>query len=578
MVRIMNRRILKRRHLIQLLLALLLVVAFNVLGSFRFFRLDLTSEKRFTLAKETRQILHGLDDIVYIRVYLDGDLPSEFIRFRQSIKENLEEFRAYGGKNIEYEFINPYADEDQKARNQLMKELVDKGLRPTDVRVKDKEGGYTTKLIFPGAIVSYKGIDFPLNLLKNNPGLPYQENLNNSMEALEYEFIRAIKSLTTKKIEKIGFIRGQGELGFLQTYDIGKELSLFFDVKWLTIDGDLDKLMSYKALVIAQPLKPFSGKDKFVLDQYIMRGGRVLFFLDPVQANADSLVSGRTFTSFLDLNIYDLLFKYGFRIDYNLVKDLQCNYVKVETATEGQNPRPAILPWVYYPLLSPPQDNFLTRGLNYIESEFTSSIDTTPAPLPGVKRTVLLSTSDTSALVENPVYISMDEITQPINRSEYNRSHLPVAILAEGTFPSFYKNYGVPDGVKPKDVKIIDQSKPTMIFVAGDGDMIRNEVRVTATDTIPMPLGYDRDTRQTFGNKDFIMNVINYMTDDMGLIRLRARNFKLRLLDRSIIRLKKEQVKWELINTLLPVIIILLGGFAFSLHRKKKYGDSKSTP
>ena len=573
----MNRRVLKRRHLIQLLLGLLLVVAVNVLGSFRFFRVDLTSEKRFTLAKESRLVLRSLDDIVYIRVYLDGDLPSDLIRFRQSIKENLDEFRAYAGKNIEYQFINPYSEEDQKVRNKMMQELAGKGLKPTDVRIKDKEGGYTTKLIFPGAIISYKGIDFPVNLLKNNPGLPYQVNLNNSMEALEYEFIRAIKSLTANKIEKIGFVRGQGELGFLQTYDIGKELSLFFDVKWVNIDGDLDKMLQYKALVVAQPLKPFSEKDKFVLDQYIMRGGRVLFFLDPVQSNADSLISGRTFTSFLDVNLYDLLFKYGFRIDYNLIKDIQCNYVKVESAMEGQSPKPVILPWVYYPLLSPPNHNFLTRGLNYIETEFTSAIDTTPAPIPGVKRTVLLSSSDTSALVENPVYISMDEITHPIDRRQYTRSHLPVAILAEGSFPSFYKNYGVPEGVKPAGTEIIDRSKQTMVFVAGDGDMIRNEVRISATDTIPQPLGYDRDTRQTFGNKDFIMNVINYMTDDLGLIKLRARDFKLRLLDRSRIRLSKERLKWELINTLLPVALILLGGLLFNIHRRRKYSSSKQS-
>ncbi len=577
MAGIMNRKILKRRHLLQLLLIILLVGAVNMLGSFRFFRLDLTSEKKFTLAPESRQILRGLQDIVFIRVYLNGDLPSDLIRFRQSIKENLGEFKAYAGKNLEYEFINPYDESDAKIRNQLMQELTQKGLKPTDIRLKDKEGGITTRLIFPGAIISYKGIDFPVNLLKNNPGLPYQVNLNNSIEALEYEFIRAIKSISADSIEKIGFIRGQGELGFLQTYDIGKELSLFFDVKWLTINGDLDNVLKYKALVLAQPLKRFAERDKFVLDQYIMRGGRVLFFLDPVQSNADSLISGRTFTSFLDLNLYDMLFRYGFRIDYNLIKDVQCNYVKVETSMEGQSPRQAVLPWVYYPLLSPPQDNFLTRGLNYVNTEFVSAIDTTPAPMPGVKRTVLLTSSDTSALVENPVYISLDEITQPINRRQFNRSHLPVAIMAEGSFPSFYANYGVPAGVKPAGVEIIPMSKKAMIFVAGDGDMIRNDVSVTAADTVPLPLGYDRDTRQTFGNKDFIMNVINDMTDDMGLIRLRARNFKLRLLDRTRIRLKKEQIKWQLINTLLPVGIIVLGGLGFNYYRRRKYTSTAKT-
>ncbi len=571
----MNRKGLKRRYLSQLLVVLLLVVLVNVLGSFRFFRIDLTSEKRFSLAPETQQILRNLDDVVYVRVYLGGDLPSDLIRFRQSIKETLDEFRAYAGKNLEYEFINPYEEENQKIRNREMQNLAGKGLKPTDIRLRDKEGGYTTRIIFPGAIITYEGIDFPVNLLKNNPGLPYQINLNNSIESLEYEFIRAIKSLTAKKIEKVGFIRGHGELGFLQTYDIGKELSLFFDVKWTRIDGNLDKLMQYKALIIAQPLKPFPERDKFALDQYIMRGGRVLFFLDPVRSNADSLVSGRTFTSFLDLNLYDLLFKYGFRIDYNLIKDLQCSYVKVESSLEGQNPQPVILPWVYYPLLSPPQNNFLTRGLNYIKTEFVSAIDTTPAPIPGVKRTVLLSSSDSSELVENPVYISMNEITSPIRRGQYNRSHLPVAILSEGSFPSFYKNYGIPKGVTPSGVRIVDKSKKAMIFVTGDGDMIRNDVRITPSDTIPQPLGYDRDTRQTYGNKEFIMNVINYMTDDMGLIRLRARDFKLRLLDRARIRAQRERVKWELINTLLPVLVILLGGLTFNIFRKKKYGRSK---
>jgi ABC-2 type transport system permease protein len=569
----MDRKALKRNHILQLLLAVFLVFAINYLGDIKFFRLDLTSEKKFTLAKSTREILKNLDDIVLVRVYLDGELPGDMIQFRQSIDELLNEFGAYGGNKLEVEFVNLYDEADAKVRDQAMQNLVQKGLKPTDVHLRDDQGAVTNKLVFPGALISYKGLEFPVNLLKNNPALSYQVNLNNSAESLEYEFIRALAALTSPHIDKIAFIRGHGELDFYQTYDIGKELSLFFDVKWERIDGHLDTLMNYKAIIVAQPLRSFSAADKFVIDQYIMRGGKALFFLDPVQTNEDSLSTGRTFTSFLDLNIYDLLFKYGFRIDYNLIKDLQCNYIKVETSVAGQDPGISVLPWWYFPVISAPDNHFLTKGLNYIKGEFVSAIDTTTNENPDLKRTVLLSSSDSSALITNPVYISMDEVVRPPDRRAFNKSHIPIAVLAEGKFPSFYKNYGVPDGVFPKDIQVLGESLPTSIFVAGDGDMIRNEVNVRNNSPEPYPLGYDQDTRQTYGNKEFIMNVINYMTDDRSLISLRSREFKLRLLDRNKIKTKSGKIKWKTINVLLPVLLVLAFASIFSFIRRKKYGN-----
>ncbi|MCB8999578.1 MAG: gliding motility-associated ABC transporter substrate-binding protein GldG [Bacteroidales bacterium] len=570
----MNRKNLRNKHFLQLLVTVALLLMINFLAGTSFFRLDMSSEKRFTLNQNTRALLKNLDDVIYVRVFLDGDLPSDLVRFRQSIKEMLLEFRAYGGKNIQFEFVNLYSEQDTKVRNQMMQNLASRGLRVTDVRIKDSEGGYSTKIIFPGAIVSYKGVDFPVNLLKNNPGLSYQVNLNNSVQSLEYEFIRAIKSLTAKKVEKIAFIEGQDELDFYQVNDISSELSLFFQVDRGFINGNLTNLLEYKAIIIAQPLKKFNSRDKFVIDQYIMRGGKVLFFLDPVQTHADSLVSGRTFTEYNDVNLYDLLFKYGTRISYNLIKDLQCNYVRIESSVNGQNPTPSFMPWWYYPIMTASPDNPLTRGLNYIKGEFVSAIDTTSAPIPGLKRTVLLASSDTSALIENPSFISMDEVTRAPNRRIFNKSRLPVAILSEGEFESFYANYGVPEGVTPQNTEIIKKSKPTMIFVAGDGDLIRNDVRVTANGTIPMVLGYDKDTRQTFGNKEFIMNVINYMTDDQGLIALRSREFKLRLLDKTRIRTSKMQLKWKMINTVLPVVVIVLFGVLFNFFRKRKFSKA----
>ena len=560
----------------ELILGLALLLVINFFAGIRFFRIDLTSEKRYSLAPVTKELLRDLDKPVLIKVYLDGELPADMLQFRKSIREILDEFRAYAGKNLEYTFVNVYDEPDVSIRNRIMQDLAGKGLRITDIRLRDKEGGVSTKLIFPGAILNYRGVDFPVNLLKNNPALPYHVNLNNSAQSLEFEFIRAIKSLTSEKVEKIAFIEGNQELGFYDVYDLSSELSLFFQVDRGAIQGNLTNLMEYKAIIIAQPLQRFQERDKFVIDQYIMRGGKVLFFIDPVQTNADSLVSGRTFTSFLDLNIYDLLFKYGFRIDYNLVKDMQSSFIKTESVIEGQEPVLRLMPWHYFPLFTASPDHSLTRGLNYIRGQFVSAIDTTPAPMPGIKRTVLLTTSDSSARIDNPVMISMDEVTKSPDPRIFNKSRLPVAILAEGNFESFYKNYGVPAGVSPDDVEIVKESAHTSIFIAGDGDLLRNDVQVSSGETIPLTLGYDPDTRQTFGNKEFIMNVINYMTDDYGLISLRSREFKLRLLEKSRIRTSRQKMKWKLVNTAGPVLTVLLFAGAFSYLRRRKYARKES--
>lgn len=571
----MNRKKLKKQQIIRLSAVIIILFSVNFLAGLKFFRIDLTSEKRYSLAGITKSMLRELKDPVFIRIYLDGELPADLEHFRRSVRETVDEFRAYGGKNIHYEFINLYDESDEAVRNRMMRTLSDQGLRLTDVRIKGKDGGYTTRIIFPGAIVSCRGVDFPVNLLKNNPGLAYQINLNNSVQSLEFEFVRAIKSLTSDKLEKIAFIEGHKELNEYEVYDLSRELSLFFQIDRGSIQGNLDRLLEYKALIIAQPLSPFNEADKFAIDQYIMRGGNVLFFLDPVETSADSLISGRTYTSFLDLNIYDLLFKYGFRIDYNLIKDMQCSFVKVESSIEGQNPTIRLMPWRYFPLFTAKADHPVSSGLNYIIGRYVSVIDTSSSPLPGLHRTVLLESSDSSARIDNPVTISMDEIEQMPDKRIFNRSGLPVVVLAEGNFESFYKNYGVPDGVVSSDPEIIKESAYARVLVAGDGDILRNDVQFSGNEIVPLPLGYDADTRQTFGNKEFLMNVINYMTDDYGLISLRKKEFKLRLLDRTAIRTTGQKLKWKIINIVFTSLLILIFAFTFSLIRKRKYAKIK---
>jgi ABC-2 type transport system permease protein len=542
-----------------------------VISGLGFFRIDLTSENIYTLSPSSKKLLRDLDSPVTVRIYLDGEMPSEFVNFRDHIEDLMEECRAYAGGNLRYEFVNLYDVEDEALRNRMIGELYDKGLKVTSVQMKDREGGTTARILFPGAMVSCGDYTVPVNLLRNNPALTHEVNLNNSIQTLEYEFMRAIHSLTLKDIPRIAFIEGQGELDSLQTSSLMNELKNFFQVDRGFISGNLEALLNYRAIIIAQPLRPFSERDKFAIDQYIMRGGKVLFFLDPVNPYADSLTGGTTVALARPVGLEDLLFRYGIRINYNLVADLQCSPVPVNTAAAGEQARFTLLPWVYNPLLAGPQDNPVTRGLNYVKGEYVSSLDTVGDPGSGMKRTVLLSTSGASRAREVPLYISMEEVTVKPDPALYHASHLPVAVWMEGEFPSFFRNYPVPEGVEPPGTRVVEKSVPTSVLVVADGDIPANGVSFSEGAWHAEPLGYDRYTRQTFGNLEFVMNVISLMTDDTGIMDLRSREFRLRLLDREITGRRNQMVKWKVINTVLPVLLTVLAGLLIVAWRKRKY-------
>lgn len=567
----MDKRQLIRKHLLQYLLFLAVITLAALLFSKVFFRVDLTSEKRYTISKSTKSVLRKLDAPVYFRVYLAGDLPSDFVQFQTSIRELLDEFRAYAGENVQYDFINIYDEKDEQVRSRIIMNLYNNGLRVTNVKIKDDEGGMQDKIIFPGAVMNYKGLEVPVNLLKNNPTLPHEVNLSNSIQTLEYEFSRALHSLTISDVPKIAFVEGHGELDSLQTFSIMNELKNFFQVDRGFINGNLEALLDYQALIIAQPMREFSEADKFAIDQYIMRGGKVLWFLDPVITLPDSLENGMTISLVNQLNIEELLFKYGFRVDYNIVTDLQCNYIPVNISMDGAPGDNEMRPWVYSPLLSAPSSHPVTSGLNYILAQFASTFDTLAMKDDPMKRTVLLSTSERTQNRRVPLRITMDEVSRDPDPRQFSESNLPVAVLAEGVFPSFYEHYSVPKGVTPGDVEILSRSEPTSMLLVTDGDIIRNDITIEQGRYYADALGYDKYTRQTFGNQEFIMNVLNYMTDDTGIMELRSREFKLRLLNRAILSDKQEQLKWKLINTLVPVVVIILFGIGFYLLRKKRY-------
>ncbi|MFO7371173.1 MAG: gliding motility-associated ABC transporter substrate-binding protein GldG [Bacteroidales bacterium] len=555
---------------LKLSLSIVLVVVAAWLLSVYFFRIDLTSEKRYTLSQFSKKTLRELDTVVVVKVYLDGDLNIPFRKMQQRLRETLEEFQVYSGSKLEYEIINPFKGKDAKAVDKNLDELISKGLKPTNILAKDKEGGTSEKLVLPGALIYYKGLETPVNLLKNNPAAGAEENINNSIQAFEFEFIRIISSLSAGSVEKIAFIEGHGEYNEFQVGDITRELGWYFQVDRGKINGTPGILNQYKAVVIAGPTLPFSEQDKFVLDQYLMEGGRVLWFVDMVNASLDSIKEGgATIALIRMLNIEDLLFRYGARINPVLVQDGQCSMIPVNLALAGNPPDFRPVPWLYSPLLNAPSNHPVTRNLNMIRSEFSGCIDTIEARK-GIRKTALLSTSQVSRKVAAPVIIGLEEVRIPLKPEMFMEPFLPVAVLLEGRFESVFRNRSTSDLFPDTLVNFKETGAPASVFVAADADLIRNEFRPTPNGMMITPLGFDRYTQQTYGNKEFIVNAIQYMTGHEGLIRLRSRDFRLRLLDKATI--KSDRRKWTLINTLIPPLLVILAGVIYAWIRKRKYG------
>ena len=558
----------KARHHLKLDIQLITVLLLAYILSFFFFRIDLTSEKRYTLSPYTKKVLKNLNDIAYVRVYLNGELNIPFRKMQQSLRETLDEFRVYGKDNIQYTFINPFESNDASVREDMFNQLYEKGLKPTNILSNDNEGGSSEKIIFPGALITYKGVEIPVNLLKNNPGIPAEENINNSIQAAEFELTKVISSLSREKAEKVAFIEGHGELDEYQTEDISKELSMYYQVDRGKINGQPGILDDYIAVIIAKPQKRFSEPDKYVLDQYIMKGGRVMWFLDRVETSLDSLAMGSALAVINDLNLEDMLFRYGVRINPVLLQDMQCNLIPVNVALTGNNPEFRPAPWYYFPLLSSPQDNPVTRNLNMIKTEFVNTVDTVGARK-GTEKTVLLRSSEFSRVVEAPLIMSLGEIRADPTREDFQKSGLAVAVMLDGTFESVFQNRMISEIMPDSTQSYIPGSRPTKMLIVADGDVIRNDIRVTPREIISLPLGFDRYTQQTFGNKDFVMNAMHYLTGNEELVNLRSREITLRLLDKA--KIKEDRPFWIIINTALPVVIIILAGILYNILRKRKY-------
>ena len=562
-----NIKSIRIRSWLQFTALLFLVVLVSVPGSLLRIRIDLSEDKRYTLSTQTREVLAGIQNDIFVQVYLDGEMPIPFKHLKRSVREMLDEFRIASGRKIDYDFINPAESDNADQRNAIFESLIAKGLNPVNIQDRDAEGGLSQKTIFPGMIVNYNGIEVPVNFLKNNPSVQAEENLLHSEEGLEYEMIQTIATVSSDTIYKIAFLEGHGEIPEIGVADITISLAKFFTVDRGSIGDNPGILDHYAAVIIAGPEKEFTETDKFVIDQYIMNGGKVVWLVDEVNVNADSLVYGETAALYRPLNLEDQLFRYGARINPAVVQDLECVMIRLAVVRGGTNPQYIPAPWFYYPKLTPSQSHPVTRNLNKVKGEFTNFIDTVGLDT-NIKKTVLLYTSPYARTLSPPFMISLKEAELIPGEREFNKSNLPVAVLLEGIFPSSFRNRMIP-GFSDKGIKIKGESVKTKLVVIADGDIIRNEVRRSGSQETNLPLGQDRYTGEMYGNRDFIVNCLNYLVDDNGIMELRSRELKLRLLDSA--RIKKERFFWQMINIAGPVLVVVIAGLIYDFFRKRKY-------
>lgn len=563
MVNWMKRR--KTGDLLLLANGLVLLVLLNLLASFYFFRLDLTEEKRYTIKPQTKELLSNLEEEVFVEVFLEGDLNSGFKRFQKSIRETLGEFRIYSNNNVNFIFTDPTLAMGEKARNEYMSELASKGISPTNV-IENKDGQRVEKFVFPGALVSVGGFETGVMLLKGSRTQGSQEALNQSIENVEFELANAIYKLTNSNRKKIGMVRGHGELDSLQIASFNNALLEQYDIFQVDINRKA-AIGDYEALIVAKPRTEFSEQEKYKLDQYLMRGGKLLLLLDRLDANMDSASSENYFAFPYNLNLDDQLFRYGIRINPDLVQDRVSGKYPIVVGNEGGKARLMQLDWPFFPLINQYADHPITRNLDASQTKFISSIDTVKAI--GVRKTPLLFSSPYSRKLTAPVKVGVNDLRKQMNEGSFNAGPIPVAYLLEGNFTSLYKNRFAPSGVDTLGFKA--NSSSTKIMVVADGDMARNDVN--PRQNTPQSLGYDPFTKYTFANQDLLLNMVAYLTNENGLIAARNKEVKIRPLDKQ--KIQSERTYWQLINLVLPLVLLLLFGLVWVYLRKAKYAKFK---
>lgn len=573
----MKKRIIEKNKVwIEALLGITLFVLLAYLSTFVFKRFDLTEEKRHTLTPTTIDLVKSLDDVVYIKVFLEGDFPADYQRLNQAIKEKLDEMRAYAGDKIQYEFINPSEAPDKKSRDDMARELVTKGLQYTVLQIRNKDG-ISEKIVFPGALISYKDREVPWQILQNEQRVTDAAMVNRTINNLEYAVVNALYQVQREEKQKIAFLEGHGELSAMETKDFELELSKYYDVERVPLDGMVDALSRnvagegrrvnrYDAIILAKPQLKFSEQNKYIIDQFVMNGGKVLWMIDAMQMNMDSLrTTDLTMATPLQLNLDDLLFNYGVRINRDLLLDRTCAPISLLTGPKG-NERSELFPWYFAPILIPEGLHPIAANVDPVITEFVSSIDTVETT--GIRKNVILSTSEYTRILKSPARVSLNIVSINPDFGNSNRPHMPVGVLLEGEFTSNFKNRLPPDFLEAKLLDFREKSPQNRMLVISDGDIVKNGV--SADGTKFRPLGFDPTIqRKMYGNKELLINAVNYLLGDISLIDVRSRTVVLRKLDDE--KVLQERYYWQALNIGLPVLIIIVFGFAQWIWRRRKY-------
>jgi len=571
------------------------LIILNLLADVAYWRFDLTKEKRYTLAPSTKKLLKSMDDVAFFTIYLDGEFPADYKRLKEATRDMLNEFRMVAGDNIEFEFEDLLSDKEINEKDEILKQLVTKGIEISQPDAKADEAP-VEKYIIPGGVAFYKGREFSINLLKKKFGNTIEQDINASIELLEYELGNIIRKCMAGKEVKLAFLNGHGELPDDDLADIAKELSEFYSVSRFNLNINdtnctkqvgkavmeagakgpevlisklIEKMNQFKGIIIAKPLNRFQDVEKFMLDQYIMNGGKVLWLVESLNAEMDSVGKfGTIFTSDYDLNLGDILFRYGVRVNPDLVQDIQCHGIPV--ISKGGSGRPGFMPWIFYPLVNAGDSTHpIVKNMGSVWTQFASSIDTTTSK--SIRKTILLQSSVNSRTAGNPVNVSLDILGIKPNPAVFNKPYQPVAVLLEGQFRSLYEHVS---GMKQSiTIPFKSEIAKNSMIVISDGDMIRNQVKQGTGEIYP--LGFDRFASQTFGepvtfsNKKFILNCVDYLCDESNLIEVRTKEVELRLLNKA--RVKEERTEWQWLNMLLPILSVLAFGVFNTWWRKRRY-------
>jgi ABC-2 type transport system permease protein len=564
----------RKKYIQRAIAVILLLTGINIAAAYFHGRWDLTGEKRYTLTSHTRQMLRKLDSPVDIEVFLKGDYPASFRQLAQATNELLEEFREYGKQNLRFTFINPGQGMTDTARMKFLGELTAQGIMPFNMQVQQEaKDGFSAKLIFPGALVHYKGKTLGVNLLKNQGGQDPMQTMNSSEALLEYQFANAISKLQEKEKPLVGYMMGHGESLGAEVYDALSTLQSNYALDTLTLQSASFISPEFDVILFAKPAGAFSDADKLKIDQYVMNGGKVLWFIDESSATMDSLHQHNEFVAVdRGLNLEDLLFRYGVRINQDLVMDLQSDVVPLVVGNVGNRPQIQPVPFPYFPMLMPTKAHPIVKNLDMVMSRFVSSMDTIKND--AIQKTILLTTSRNSRTTRLPAEISWDVVKTQPNPREYRQQYIPAAVLLEGRFTSLFHNRQDPAVVSElqrasgKPFRDATDTVNKMIVVS-DGDLIANAV---SRKEGPLQMGINEfNPGFAFANKEFFLNCLEYLSGNSGIMEARNKELTLRLLDTEKIR--QEKTKWQVICFLVPIGLVLLFAMVFQFVRQRKFAD-----